>query len=152
MVVVSQAALVGKVLKELGRQGVKDLNSRQLNTVIRAIDSIIAEINTPTVRASADMGLKAWRKSDDTGLSSLYLAAALSGQCTPEFAHPWDSGDFGRCVRLLEAVPELRPRLELLDHAPDPWPKFLACWAELEALYRAGRGAELSRRIAELVR
>jgi hypothetical protein len=151
MVSISQAELVGRVLKELGRQGVKNLNARQVNAVIRGVDAIIAEIKTPTVRASAGMGLEAWRRSDDTGLSSLYLAAALRGQCTPRLEYPHDSDDFGRCVRLLEAVPELRPRLELLANAPQPWPKLLAVWGRAERLYHEGLGAELSQLIAETV-
>jgi hypothetical protein len=148
---VNQMELVGRVFKELDRQGVKELNSRQMNAVIRAVDSIIEEIEKPTVGSSPGMGFEAWMESDDTGLSSRYLAISLSGRCAPQLAWPHDSADFGRCVRMLDAVPELRGRLDLLEHAPEPWPKLWARWEEAEALYRAGHGKELDALIREVV-
>jgi hypothetical protein len=148
---VNQVELVGRVLKELDRQGVKDLNTRQMNAVIRAVDSIIDEIEKPTVGSSPGMGFEAWMQSDDTGLSSRYLAISLTGRCAPKLDWPHDADDFGRCVRMLDAVPELRERLGMLEHAPDPWPRLWARWAEAEALYRAGQGKELNDLIREVV-
>ena len=142
-VVVNQIAVIDRVFRELSRQGYKELNSRQINAVIRGVDSMIEEINKPTVVSEPGMGLEAWRQSDDTGLSSRYLADALSGRCTTEVNWPHDASDFGRCVRMLDAAPELRDRLELAFHAPEPWPKLLAVWFDAESLYRAGSFKEL---------
>lgn len=52
-----------------------------------------------------------WYSSDDTGSSSKAIAAFMTGRSSSgDF--PWDGGDFGRCHRLLQLIPEWRPRLD----------------------------------------
>lgn len=84
--------------------------------------------------------LTKWLVSDDVGASSLAMAAILSGnESRSAFSdHPLDSWDFGRCVRLLDAVPELRERLSMMSSRSAWWAALIAHWDELEALYRAG--------------
>ena len=47
---------------------------------------------------------------------------------------PRDSADLGRCLRLLEVMPEWRGRLNVVAEAyPETaWPEIIAAWEELE--------------------
>lgn len=87
-------------------------------------------------KSNPNMGLVPWFASDDTGMSSMWLAGTLSGQFRRPLSYPHDIADFGRCVRLLEAAPELRERLPILAESPQPWPRIWSLWSELESLYR----------------
>jgi hypothetical protein len=58
------------------------------------------------------------------------------GSLGQECATPADSADFGRCVGLLEAVPELRPHLHLMSSVSATWGRLVARWDHLESLYR----------------
>lgn len=83
-----------------------------------------------------------WWKGVDVGKSSAAMFAALCDSrwfyaadnfgesCTPQ-----DAGDFGRCKRLLDAIPEWRPLLsKVAEKYPETkWPAIIARWAELEA-------------------
>lgn len=76
--------------------------------------------------ANGDRELE-WLLGHDTGISSLTICAVLSGKhgIAAEVARghfgadiPHDPADFGRCYRLLQAIPEWRARLE--EVAPRP--------------------------------
>lgn len=58
----------------------------------------------------------AWALSDDTGISSKTLCRFMTGAPKGSFeSPPSDAADRGRCIRLLELIPEWIPRLpELL--------------------------------------
>lgn len=159
---ISQAQLVGAILKHLDKQGVRDMNSRQMNGVIAAANAVIAEFDKEHVAAKPLMGLRAWLASDDTGLSSKYMAHVLAPPAglgaTPRDwdkfdanPHPHDPDDFGRCVRLLDAVPELRthlPNLTGAEHGP-VWNAIAAEWDALEAWYREDLASGKSDRLYE---
>jgi len=91
------------------------------------------------------IGLRAWLESDDTGQSSLYMVALLADSSVwiPKREHylalrpyPLDPDDFGRCFRLLQAVPSLREHLpKLAEYGGDVWAAYIANWSELESLY-----------------
>ena len=127
-------------------------NARQQNAVINAANDIMAQLrwlHRPTV---AGMGFDAWWQCDDTGSSSKYLAAILSGErfAVSKVNYPHDPQDFGRCVRMLDACPGFRELLPvaMADPAHGPaWNALAARWAELEALYAAalpsGDGSKL---------
>ena len=56
----------------------------------------------------------AWALSDDTGISSKTICRYMSGKHGTTGAHsapPSDADDRGRCIRLLELIPEWIPRL-----------------------------------------
>ena len=149
----SQMELVAAILKNIDRQGVKELNPRQMNAVIDAANSIVDEFEKLSVLASPSMGLKAWLASDETGLSSKYLAHVLAPNKAPyaPLNIPHDPADFGRCVRLLDAAPELRaelPRLLEPQHGK-PWNAIAAEWSILEAWYREDVPTKESRRLYE---
>lgn len=92
-----------------------------------------------------------WAVSGAKGTSSLMLWSTLSGVEVRGFVPftPADSGDFGRCHRLLEQVPEWRPRLGEVAARYPAWAPLVACWDELTALYTAGRWEELTARLGE---
>lgn len=53
--------------------------------------------------------------------------------------HPNDSDDFGRCVELLNLVPEWRDRMGEMRSVSLQWSRLSTKWSELENLYRAGQ-------------
>lgn len=162
MSVVSQIDLIVYITRYLDRRGHKDVNVRQINAIIEAANLIVAAFAVPHQPAAVGMGLARWLASDDTGLSSECLArhlAPLAGIDVPVGGrgvdHPSDPGDFGRCVRLLEAVPELRPHLPRAADLSPVWAALVARWEELEGLYRdespMGRAPRLYERMRQLI-
>jgi len=66
----------------------------------------------------------AWYAGGDTGLSSEAMAARLSGQpCRRDY--PRDPDDLGRCVRLLDAIPELRSELFMMVGVCKEWERLI---------------------------
>lgn len=158
----SQVGLVSAILTYLGKcEGMQLVSNRVVNTIIKAADLIVKQVQRPDVMATPGMGPAAWRRSDDTGVSSCYLADILENGISDEqhrFPNPYphDPGDFGRCVRMLEAAPELREYLHRMldpEHGPE-WNAIAAAWDELEALYReempSGTAPRLYARLQEL--
>lgn len=86
-----------------------------------------------TVRSVAE-----WLLSGDTGISSKTIAAIALGIEKKDgfgFDIPYDSADFGRCYRLLKAVPELRDYLPLVAEKCPKWRPLVEIWDELTRLY-----------------
>jgi len=104
--------------------------------------------------------LERWLAGTDTGTSSLTMVRAITGKSVLSDTRwpsvPLDPSDFGRCVRLLEAVPELREGLHKVAEKHLEWTGLVAHWTELEALWTAesptGRCPKLYDRIQELTR
>lgn len=76
-----------------------------------------------------------WLMGDDTGASSKALASKLMGADRKHFDHPHDPSDFGRCHRLMQAVPEFRSRLHEMSTCGPYWKALVARWDEIEAWY-----------------
>lgn len=93
----------------------------------------------------------AWAVGDDTGASSMAIWSTLTGiPCWDSVgATPMDSGDFGRCHRLLLAVPEWRARLGEVAAAHPAWAPLVADWDTLATLYVSGLHEQLGRRIRD---
>lgn len=125
---------------------------RQANAVIAAADLIVAQLRTPERTVRPAMGLAAWLASDGTGASSLYMAHVLAGYSHKRQAYPLDSGDFGRCLGLLLAVPNLRERLPVMAEYGQEWAALIAEWDSLAADYGAGKFDDVSLRIRSLIR
>jgi hypothetical protein len=93
--------------------------------------------------------------SGETGASAKYLAWSLGAPINRQFhTEPADCWDFGRCVRMLDKIPELRANMTHFDDAPEHgpiWIRLIEQWSELEALYREREkhewGGELNKRI-----
>ena len=79
-----------------------------------------------------------WLFGDDTGLSSRTIAGVMLGLPPAGIQYasiPHDAGDLGRCLRLLERVPEWRARLDEVAVAFPQWRPLIDHWSELERLY-----------------
>jgi hypothetical protein len=84
-----------------------------------------------------------WVASRDTGLSSMCLWATMMGVKPRDISHPRDGADLGRCVRLLEAIPEWRVRLGEMASVSPYWAALVPEWdrlAEILAQETAGTG------------
>ena len=89
---------------------------------------------------STDRRALEWAFGDDTGLSSKAIAMHMLGVKPSDrwgYGYPSDGGDLGRCVRLLDAIPEWRERIpEMAAHSP-AWAALVAHWDELVSMYRS---------------
>jgi hypothetical protein len=78
--------------------------------------------NKPTICHNASIESRAlfWALSGDTGNSSRTIAGHMTGNPTERHTMPpSDASDRGRCIRLLELIPEWIPRLpELAREKP----------------------------------
>lgn len=145
---ISQIELVSAITRHLDSVGVKTMIPRQINAVIDAANLIIAQFAIPERKAEPGIGLDAWMMTDDTGVSSEFMASVLSGRFMRRYGHPHDANDFGRCVRLLEACPELRAELDVLEEASPEWYALATRWGEFESLYRDA-APDFSKRLNE---
>lgn len=148
---IEQMKLVIAIMNELSRQ-IPELpgEPRYMNAAIAAANSVCAELAKPIVKATSGMGLDAWLDSDDTGLSSLYMAHALS--CVdhlewngdkPRYAYPRDPDDLGRCIRLTEAVPGFGGLIPEMSHKGAEWLAVTSNWANWVELCEAENYEEL---------
>jgi len=86
--------------------------------------------------------------SGDTGLSSEAIARHMLGlesHGRRPWAYPLDPADMGRCLRLLELIPEWMPRLhEMASYCPE-WAALIARWDEIAASMRDEVGIDWSK-------
>ncbi|MBQ68900.1 hypothetical protein CL689_02440 [Candidatus Saccharibacteria bacterium] len=99
-----------------------------------------------------------WMASDDTGVSSktmAFIAAGVPLRKIDYVSGPLDSGDFGRCYRLLKAVPEIRDYFPDIARKVKSFKAIIKHWDELSALYEkeigSGRYIETTQRMRELL-
>ncbi|MCB1714786.1 MAG: hypothetical protein KDK05_06595 [Candidatus Competibacteraceae bacterium] len=99
--------------------------------------------------------MAAWRRTDHVGASSDFMAAKLGNAGIRDYAHPHDPSDFGRCLTLLEAAPELREKLPQMAQESKQWAALVAHWSELEALWAeespTGKAPKLYAKMQELL-
>ena len=96
-----------------------------------------------------------WAASRDVGISSGTIYAAVTGCLSPypgRWDVPHDPADFGRCYRLLQLFPALRPDLPKVVDLCAKWKPFVAAWDELARLYEAADGEALYGKIQQLER
>lgn len=76
-----------------------------------------------------------WLLSGDTGSSSKAICAHMIGSGSGDgYSYPSDPSDLGRCLRLLELIPEWKPRIaEMAQYSPG-WAGLLAEWDVLTEL------------------
>jgi len=75
-----------------------------------------------------------WLSGFDTGMSSTALAMTVLGvPVTP--SHPHDPSDLGRCLRLIERVPEAREAVDKLAATDPYWAALAVEWDALKASY-----------------
>lgn len=81
--------------------------------------------------------LLAWALSGDTGMSSETMVARMTGMNSTRADRPHDLDDFGRCYRLLQRVPALRPLLPRMTEVSPVWAALVNHWEEIETAYAA---------------
>jgi len=79
-----------------------------------------------------------WIVSGDTGVSSEAIWAVMMGVNAEWASVPWDSEDFGRCLRLIEKIPEWKKRLPEVVEKHSSWKGVVRFWDEIETRYRTG--------------
>jgi hypothetical protein len=78
-----------------------------------------------------------WLQSGDTGLSSKAICAyMLGGAAIAEHDYPRDPADLGRCLRLLEKVPEWKPRIPEMARFGAVWKGLAERWGDLDSSMR----------------
>ena len=99
----------------------------------------------PTAATCAAVGR--WLAGDDHGLSSRTMAGHLLGGkiSKNDVHHPYDPSDLGRCLRLLDKVPEWRARVPEMATLSPAWAALVAHWDQLEALMDAEVGIDWSK-------
>ena len=76
-----------------------------------------------------------WIVSGDRGMSSETIWAVMMGTRPERPSTPWDPDDFGRCHRLLMAIPEWRERLPEVAAVYPEWTALVEHWDEMVFLY-----------------
>ncbi len=111
-----------------------------------AID-VLRAAGIEIVELAAPPDPKDWLLSGDTGSSSEAIWHHMMG--TKGLKRVWtpaDSGDFGRCFRLLRLFPEWRARLGEMRKYP-AWKPIVDVWPLLETLLIAGKYERVSAEI-----
>lgn len=79
-----------------------------------------------------------WLLSRDTGLSSIFMASVALGADASEIInpnYPHDAGDFGRCYRLVEQVPEIAQDFQRIADSSKEWGVIISRWPDLASQY-----------------
>lgn len=79
-----------------------------------------------------------WLSGPDTGMSSETLCRALAKIAQLRVETPRDASDFGRCYRLLKAIPGWRERIGEMRVLAG-WAPLVDAWDDLERLYEEAR-------------
>ena len=132
----NQIELISAISRAVDKQlGKAIVPIRMMNAMIAAADIVCEEFAREERVVTSGMGLNAWLHSDQTGMSSKYMCSQLSNACSAEPAHPHDPSDFGRCLGLLNAAPELREKIGRMRDCGPVWTALVDNWSELERLY-----------------
>jgi hypothetical protein len=98
-----------------------------------------------------------WIADRDTGVSSetmLAIAMGAKKSKVSRFDAPHDPSDFGRCYRLVKAVPEIRTEFGRIGRIVPTFKLILENWDELCPIFErdqsVGTSPDLYRRIKEL--
>lgn len=92
------------------------------------------ELKASYASMSFDERVNAWIVSGDTGLSSKTIWATMLGiDLGDDINHPHDPADLGRCLRLLELMPEWKLQQSELAFLDPYWRSLVAQWDELSS-------------------
>jgi hypothetical protein len=150
------SAIVAEVDRQMKVAGVpkkeRGACARNLNTIIKAANEIVADFKEPLREAVPGMGYQAWLACDDRGLSSETLARYLThGAVSGEVNHPHDADDFGRCYRMLRACSMDPKRVYEMSAVSTEWEQISMEWMDMERLYEAKDFKTLTDRIQHIL-
>lgn len=77
-----------------------------------------------------------WLAGNDTGVSSKSLAFEYLGTANSRIDCPRDPADLGRCLRLIEAVPDIRKCVDSLADKHPRWALAAKVWDKIAASMR----------------
>lgn len=103
-----------------------------------------------TMEKSIERRAAEWALGESTGASSKAIARHMMGLPDKWMSYPSDGGDLGRCIGLLDAVPEWRARLPEMSAYSPAWAALVKHWDELETKRRAG--VDVYDRMKEILR
>ena len=91
----------------------------------------------PTFNQSEGLTKRAmqWKEHGETGASSNAMWHCLMEDSNFIICHPWDPDDFGRCYKLLQAVPEWKNELHKLKSLSLVWSRLVDNWDVLTEMY-----------------
>lgn len=72
-----------------------------------------------------------WLFGPDTGASSVTLCCVMLGVIPKGAYYPHDPSDFGRCARLLECIPEWKPRIHEMASVSPKWASLVKAWDQI---------------------
>ena len=86
-----------------------------------------------------------WVVSDDTGSSSKAIFKHMMNLPGAKYDYPSDPSDLGRCLRLLDLIPEWKSRIhEMAQYSPG-WAGQVAVWDDLAAIMADEVGIDWSK-------
>lgn len=85
---------------------------------------------------TAHPGAVAWLLSGSRGLSARSMFRTITGWAVEgdRLYHPYDAGDFSRCMALLDTVPSLRLELWRMSDVGPEWEALVSAWKHIEEL------------------
>ena len=91
----------------------------------------------PIADQSKDIEQKAmwWITNGHVGMSSKTMWQHFMNQPVVRLNHPYDPDDFSRCYKLLEAVPEWKPRILELTVRSNAWKNLAENWDKLTQMF-----------------
>jgi hypothetical protein len=118
------------------------------------------ELNKQTISSNDEVVNKAinWLDNGRVGLSSATMCGTFFPQLKDhhklkdkydydgnlEINHPHDNGDFSRCVKFLDAVPEVRARMDELKPLSKEWKNLVEKWDQIESLMKVNEDESYS--------
>jgi len=138
---VNQILMVAAILKELHDQGFES-HQKLLDGAVEAANVVVdAARSIDEVSDKKTMTVAEWLLGGDTGRSSEFMARVLSDMPADSFDgkndYPRDPSDFGRCVRMLEKIPNLYRRLGRMRKHGLIWSALVDKWYSFRELYRS---------------
>lgn len=95
-----------------------------------------------------------WLLQDDTGISSKTMIAAMFNVDIKEVGGgiPHDPSDFGRCYRLIKAIPEVVSGFPNLISQYPEWAPYIENWDRLTSLYERDLKSRISSELLRVMR
>jgi len=141
---IDQIELIAAIARHLEEEeGIDQASPRIFNAIIEGANLIVEACGRDDVMATPGMGIRSWRVSDDTGISSKYLMELIASGSPrgAEYGHPHDSDDWGRCDRMLDAC-GLRERLGEIKGKHPAWDALVDSWDKIKSAYDSGNFVE----------
>lgn len=108
--------------------------TKQTYNAYKQFNELVYKVKTPAVPNS---GIDIWLQSDDTGLSSGYMAYVYNPAKAYKFKennHPYDSDDLSRCIKFVAAVPDAVNKFNDIAKTSPVWEQIISNWDKLQTL------------------